>query len=125
MGEYVDKYKPILGLENWTFLVCAVKEPDEEFALSITWVPPYRTGTIAINLATPCPEISLDLLLEECVIHEMCHAVQAPITDLIDLEVQPDGVLGKMFSRSLELQTEHLCSIVYRLQKKLEEAQKE
>lgn len=114
---YVEKWKPLLNLHNWVFVLKGVDEPDSPHTMSMNWVPNYHTATLEINLGVPNPEVDFDIICEEVVVHELCHIVLADIHDLVDQECAEDGVLYKLFARAFETQVENLAAIALKLQK--------
>lgn len=121
----VSKWKPILGLQNWIILVAGTEEPHAPYSMMVHWEPHYKTATLTVNFNVPQPEIDFGTILEEIIVHELCHIVLAPIRDVIEDEIGAEGVLGKILDNANESLTEDLASIVFHLQKEKEALEKQ
>jgi hypothetical protein len=92
-----------------------VPEDGQNYAMSVTWPPDYHSASLKINTNIDHATLVFNTGVEDMVVHELCHLVLATITDVVEHEINDEGVLYKLFDRALETQTENLAAIVLRL----------
>lgn len=119
----LDKWMPILNLQNWTVVVLSTEEPESDAAMHVDWVPTYRTVVLTINFGLPDTAAQLELgqLLESTVVHELVHFLQSPVADMVTTELADSGVLFTLFHRAFETQTEEIAAVLCKQQQKIEE----
>ena len=111
---YINKWTPLLGLENWRIVISLLEQKDT--AAKISWMVNYRKARLFWNSTLEEPELELRPdIMEASVVHELVHLLLARVRDVIDNETTADSYLWKHYSAAEESVVDELTSVILRL----------
>ena len=113
VNSYLTKWMPIMHLDNWMVVLRVVDIPGSSTIADIDWSPNYKTAYMTVNAKVENADVELtDTMLEHRIVHELCHLLTAPISDIMRRELSEEGHTYSDYMDAAESVTEHLVWIV-------------
>lgn len=106
----VVKWQGLLGLNGWSIETAIAEGIPTDVAMFVQWHPHYRSAKIFIN-----PVLDSTDNLERTVVHELAHLFLAPIKDIMDDELNPEGYFYDRFHNASETTVEGITSAIMRV----------
>ena len=113
VNSYLTKWMPIMHLDNWMVVLRVVDIPGSSTIADIDWPSNYKTAYMTVNAKVENADVELtDTMLEHRIVHELCHLLTAPISDIMRRELSEEGHTYSDYMDAAESVTEHLVWIV-------------
>lgn len=112
----INKWVPILGLQNYEIRLAPEDMPDHHMQMSVGWEPGYRRVTFTLNTDPEWPEMNLQPdVIEHAVVHELTHILLGPLQDFAYAEFDGGGSLYRQWRLADEQATDTLARVILRL----------
>ena len=110
-SDIISVWGDRLMLHNWDLTLVVGPTADSDHLANITWTPYYKSARLVVNSKHGLGDAAYqDGQLERTLVHELCHLLLAPYTDVYDSELNAEGVLFKLFHRGEEAAVENMTA---------------